>query len=205
MLYQFLLNFVDIYGFLNVFKYITFRTGLSLFTSLIIVLLIGGPFIRFFSNRKIVNPIRDDGPQDHIVKKIGTPTMGGVIILFGLLLSVLCWGDLSNYSVLFCISAACCPACRYSARARPMASRGTSSAIHRDSTPKLGRSSILFSARKVLKHVDRSLKLDLGLKIACSPRRPSPALLKLARSLRSFLLRGPQQALRPLARRVTRA
>ncbi len=50
----------------NVFKYITFRTGLSLFTSLIIVLLIGGPFIRFFSNRKIVNPIRDDGPQDHM-------------------------------------------------------------------------------------------------------------------------------------------
>ena len=103
MLYQLLLNFVDTFGFLNVFKYITFRTGLSLFTSLIIVLLIGGPFISFFSNRKIVNPIRDDGPQDHIVKKIGTPTMGGVIILFGLLFSVLCWGDLSNTSVLFCI------------------------------------------------------------------------------------------------------
>jgi phospho-N-acetylmuramoyl-pentapeptide-transferase len=103
MLYQFLLNFVDAFGFLNVFKYITFRTGLSLFTSLIIVLLIGGPFINFFSNRKIVNPIRDDGPQDHIIKKIGTPTMGGVIILFGLLVSVLLWGDLSNPSVLFCI------------------------------------------------------------------------------------------------------
>ena len=103
MLYQFLLNFVDTLGFLNVFKYITFRTGLSLFTSLAIVLLIGGSFINFFSNRKIVDPIRDDGPQDHIVKKIGTPTMGGVIILFGLLISVLCWGDLSNTSVLFCI------------------------------------------------------------------------------------------------------
>src|SRR6056300_768832 len=103
MLYQFLLNFVDTFGFLNVFKYITFRTGLSLFTSLIIVLLIGGPFINFFSSRKIVNPIRDDGPQDHIIKKIGTPTMGGVIILFGLLLSVLFWGDLSNTSVLFCL------------------------------------------------------------------------------------------------------
>ena len=49
MLYQFLLNFVDGFGFLNVFKYITFRTGLSLFTSLIIVLLIGAPFINFFS------------------------------------------------------------------------------------------------------------------------------------------------------------
>ena len=103
MLYQFLLNFIDTFGFLNVFKYITFRTGLSLFTSLVIVLIIGGPFINFFSKRKIVNPIRDDGPEDHIVKKIGTPTMGGVIILFGLLVSVLCWGDLSNISVLFCV------------------------------------------------------------------------------------------------------
>ena len=103
MLYQFLLSFVDTFGFLNVFKYITFRTGLSLFTSLIIVLLIGGPFINFFSKRKIFNPIRDDGPEDHIVKKISTPTMGGLIILFGLLVSVLCWGDLSNVSVLFCI------------------------------------------------------------------------------------------------------
>ena len=102
MLYQFLLNFIDSFSFLNVFKYITFRTGLSLFTSLIIVLLIGGPFIKFFSNRKILNPIRDDGPKDHIIKKIGTPTMGGVIILFGLLLSVLFWGDLSNKNILFC-------------------------------------------------------------------------------------------------------
>ena len=103
MLYQFLLNYVDIFSFLNVFKYITFRTGLSLFTSLIIVLLIGGPFIKFFSNNKILDPIRDDGPENHIVKKIGTPTMGGVIILFGLLVSVLFWGNLSNVSILFCI------------------------------------------------------------------------------------------------------
>ena len=103
MLYQFLLNFVDTFGFLNVFKYLTFRTGLSFFTSLVIVLFIGGPFIKFFSNQKILNPIRDDGPEDHIVKKIGTPTMGGVIILLGLLISVLCWADLSNINILFCL------------------------------------------------------------------------------------------------------
>ena len=103
MLYQFLLNFVDTFSFLNVFKYLTFRTGLSVFTSLAIVLLIGGPFIKFFSNQKIFNPIRDDGPEDHIVKKIGTPTMGGVIILFGLLISVLLWADLSNINILFCM------------------------------------------------------------------------------------------------------
>ena len=103
MLYQFLLNFVDTFGFLNVFKYLTFRTGLSFFTSLVIVLIIGGPFIKFFSNQKILNPIRNDGPEDHIVKKIGTPTMGGVIILLGLLISVLLWGNLSNINILFCI------------------------------------------------------------------------------------------------------
>ena len=103
MLYDFLLNYVELFSFLNVFKYITFRTGLAVFTSLVIVLLIGGPFIKLFSDRKILNPIRDDGPSDHIIKKIGTPTMGGVIILIGLLISVIFWGDLKNIYVLFCL------------------------------------------------------------------------------------------------------
>ena len=57
MLYNFLLNFVETFTFLNVFKYITFRSGLAFFTSLLIALLIGGPFIKFFSNKKIFNPI----------------------------------------------------------------------------------------------------------------------------------------------------
>ena len=96
MIYQFLLNFVDTFSFLNVFKYITFRTGLSFFTSLIIVLLVGGPFIKFFSNQKILNPIRDDGPKEHIVKKIGTPTMGGVIILAGIIVPTMLFAKLDN-------------------------------------------------------------------------------------------------------------
>ena len=54
MLYNFLLEFVEIFGFLNVFKYITFRTGLAVFTSLILVLIIGGPFIKMVSDKKIV-------------------------------------------------------------------------------------------------------------------------------------------------------
>ncbi len=103
MLYDFLLNYVEFFSFLNVFKYITFRTGLAVFTSLVIVLLIGGPFIKLFSDRKILNPIREDGPSDHIIKKIGTPTMGGVIILIGLLMSVIFWGDLTNVYVIFCL------------------------------------------------------------------------------------------------------
>ena len=70
MLYNFLLEFVDIFSFLNVFKYITFRTGLAVFTSLVIVLIIGGPFIEMVSQKKIIDPIRDDGPGAHIIKKL---------------------------------------------------------------------------------------------------------------------------------------
>ncbi len=103
MLYNLLLNYVDVLSFLNVFKYITFRTGLAFFTSLLITLIIGGPFIKFFSTKNIINPIREDGPSDHIIKKIGTPTMGGVIILLGLIISVLLWADLTNIYVLFCL------------------------------------------------------------------------------------------------------
>ena len=103
MLFHFFTSLIDQYSFFNVFKYLTFRTGLSVFTSLIIVLIFGGPFIKFFSNQKILNPIRDDGPEDHIIKKIGTPTMGGLIILLGLLTSVILWADLSNINILFCV------------------------------------------------------------------------------------------------------
>ena len=91
MLYNLILDFVDTYTFLNVFKYLTFRTGLAMFTSMLIVLLIGTPFINFFSARQIHDPIREDGPTDHIIKKVGTPTMGGVLILLGLFIGILLW------------------------------------------------------------------------------------------------------------------
>jgi len=96
MLYKLILNYVDIFSFLNVFKYLTVRTGLAMFTSMFVVFLIGTPFINFFSARQIINPIREDGPDEHIIKKIGTPTMGGVLILAGLFSSILLWGNLSS-------------------------------------------------------------------------------------------------------------
>ena len=96
MLYKLILNYVDIFSFLNVFKYLTVRTGLAMFTSMLVVFLIGTPFINFFSARQIINPIREDGPDEHIIKKIGTPTMGGVLILVGLFSSILLWGNLSS-------------------------------------------------------------------------------------------------------------
>ena len=96
MLFSLFSNLVDMFSFFNVFKYLTVRTGLSMFTSMIVVFIVGNPLINYFSSKQIHNPIRDDGPSDHIVKKIGTPTMGGLMILLGVFSGVLLWGDLSN-------------------------------------------------------------------------------------------------------------
>ena len=96
MLYSFLTSLVDTFSFLNVFKYITFRIGLSVITSLIIIFMIGSPLINYFSKKQITGPIRQDGPIDHIIKKSGTPTMGGLMILIGIIVSTLLWADLKN-------------------------------------------------------------------------------------------------------------
>jgi len=96
MLYSFFLTLIDSYSFFNVFKYLTVRTGLSMFTSMIVVFIVGSPFINYFEKKQIHNPIRIDGPEEHIIKKIGTPTMGGLLILMGLFSGILLWSDLSN-------------------------------------------------------------------------------------------------------------
>ena len=96
MLFSLFTSLIDSYSFLNVFKYITFRTGVSLITSLVIVFIIGEPLIKIFATKQITGPIRQDGPIDHIIKKSGTPTMGGVIIIIGMLTSTLLWADLNN-------------------------------------------------------------------------------------------------------------
>ena len=96
MLYNFLVSLIDQFSALNVFRYLTFRTGISVISSMTIVFIIGGPFIRFIESHKITGPIRDDGPIGHIIKKEGTPTMGGLLILIGILFGTLLWADLSN-------------------------------------------------------------------------------------------------------------
>ncbi len=103
MLYLLILDLIGTFSFLNVFKYLTVRTGLAVFTSLLVVFLIGNPFINFFSAKQILDPIRKDGPDEHIVKKIGTPTMGGVLILIGLFSGILLWGDLTNIYIWFLV------------------------------------------------------------------------------------------------------
>ena len=96
MLYNFLISLIDQFSALNVFRYLTFRTGLSVISSMAIVFLIGESFIKFIGSHKITGPIREDGPIDHIVKKVGTPTMGGILILIGIIFGTLLWADLSN-------------------------------------------------------------------------------------------------------------
>jgi phospho-N-acetylmuramoyl-pentapeptide-transferase len=79
----------------NVFKYITFRTIYSVLTALVICFILGPPLIRALSRYQIGQPVRDDGPKTHFGKK-GTPTMGGVLILFAILVASLLWADLTS-------------------------------------------------------------------------------------------------------------
>ena len=97
MLYHFLFQFADQYQLFNLFQYITFRTGGAIMTALLIMLLMGPMFIQWLKKKHPQGqPIRDDGPQSHIIDKAGTPTMGGVLILFSLLITSLLWADLTN-------------------------------------------------------------------------------------------------------------
>src|ERR1700677_4333120 len=96
MLYW-LIEFSDKLSVLNVFRYITFRTGGAVITGLVFVFLFGQFFIdrlRLLQGKG--QPIRSDGPQSHIVKKAGTPTMGGLMILSGMLVSTLLWANPAN-------------------------------------------------------------------------------------------------------------
>ena len=79
----------------RVFHYITLRTILATLTALVVSFLIGPAVIRWLTRLKVGQAIREDGPQTHLVKA-GTPTMGGVMILFSIALAVLLWGDLTN-------------------------------------------------------------------------------------------------------------
>ncbi len=96
MLYW-LAQFSDTISALNVFRYITFRTGGAVITALLFVFLFGPMIIeKLRLTQGMGQPIRDDGPQSHIIAKMGTPTMGGLMILSGLVVSTLLWANLTN-------------------------------------------------------------------------------------------------------------
>ncbi len=95
MLYE-LVNFSDQIGALNVFRYITFRTGGAIMTALLFVFMFGPSIIDMLRLKQGKGqPIREDGPKSHFAKK-GTPTMGGLMILAGVTVSTLLWANWAN-------------------------------------------------------------------------------------------------------------
>tara|TARA_B100000686_G_C16770202_1_gene964579 strand:+ start:766 stop:1854 length:1089 start_codon:yes stop_codon:yes gene_type:complete len=97
MLYNLLFPLADEISIFNVFRYITLRTGGAVVTALLVSFVIGPFVIRWLKNKQVDGqPIRADGPKSHLITKKGTPTMGGILILFALGIATLMWADLTN-------------------------------------------------------------------------------------------------------------
>ncbi len=95
MLYSWLYSMRDVSPLFNVFRYLTFRTALAVATALVLSLVLGPRIIRALQRLSVGQEVRAEGPQSHHVKQ-GTPTMGGVLILFAVVVPTLLWADLSN-------------------------------------------------------------------------------------------------------------
>ena len=97
MLFNLLVPFIGDFGPLNLFRYLTFRTGGAVMTALFISFLVGPAMIDWLRmKQREGQPIRDDGPENHLLTKKGTPTMGGFLILLSLVGSTLLWADLTS-------------------------------------------------------------------------------------------------------------
>jgi phospho-N-acetylmuramoyl-pentapeptide-transferase len=94
MIYHLLYPLHDTISYFNVFRYITFRTIYAAVTALVICFVLGPWMIRKLQALKIGQSIREDGPGTHMTKQ-GTPTMGGLLILFAVVISTLLWANLS--------------------------------------------------------------------------------------------------------------
>ena len=94
MLFHLLYPLHETYSFFNVFRYITFRAIYAAITSLVICFVIGPWLIRRLRTLQIGQTIREDGPDSHLVKE-GTPTMGGILIIFSVTISTLLWANLT--------------------------------------------------------------------------------------------------------------
>jgi phospho-N-acetylmuramoyl-pentapeptide-transferase len=97
MFYSFLYPLADQIPLFNLFKYLTFRSGGAILTALLISFIFGPMIIRWLKSRQTHGqPIREDGPESHLLTKQGTPTMGGVMILLAVAVSTLLWANLTN-------------------------------------------------------------------------------------------------------------
>jgi len=95
MIYHLLYPLHTVISSFNVFRYITFRAIYAAVTALIISFLLGPWLIRKLKTLQVGQPIRDDGPKTHLAKE-GTPTMGGLLIIFSVVISTLLWANLTN-------------------------------------------------------------------------------------------------------------
>ncbi len=103
MLYNLLYPLKQYFPPLNVLRYITFRSICAVITAFLIAYLIGPYIINWLGKKQVKQVIRDDGPEQHFKKK-GTPTMGGILILISIFVSVILWSDMTNkyvYITLF--------------------------------------------------------------------------------------------------------
>lgn len=98
MLYHLLYPLHTTISAFNVFRYITFRTIYAVLTAFLICFLLGPWMIRKLSNMQVGQYVREDGPQTHL-KKAGTPTMGGTLIIIAVAAATLLWADLTNFFV----------------------------------------------------------------------------------------------------------
>mgnify|MGYP003395430338 CR=1 FL=1 len=97
MLYNLLTPLAKDISLLNLFTYLTFRSGAAVMTALIVSFYFGPKIIRWLESRQADGqPIRTDGPESHLLTKKGTPTMGGTMILLAVSVSTLLWADLRN-------------------------------------------------------------------------------------------------------------
>ena len=96
MLYYLFEYLTQYYSGFDVFRYLTLRIILSALTALTISLIIGPIIINYLISKKLYQSIREDGPKSHIDEKSKTPSMGGVIIIFSIIISSLLWGDIFN-------------------------------------------------------------------------------------------------------------
>ncbi|HPS59215.1 MAG TPA: phospho-N-acetylmuramoyl-pentapeptide-transferase [Spirochaetota bacterium] len=104
MFYHFVFPLKGHITYLNIFQYITFRSAAAAVTALLLVLIFGGPVIRWLQRIKFGEQIRNLGPESH-KSKAGTPTMGGILFLGAVVVSIILWGNFSNhYLVILIIS-----------------------------------------------------------------------------------------------------
>ncbi len=95
MLKELFLPLINKITFFNIFQYITFRASYAAVTALFISLFLGPKLIVWLKKEKLGQEIREDGPETHQVKS-GTPTMGGILIIFSIVVSVFLWQDIRN-------------------------------------------------------------------------------------------------------------